>query len=182
MELDRGRRPTGAAARFLCWAPLLLAACGGHARSPQLSPLPVTDSARVATAQAIALLQLDWQRALAAKDTAFFDSTLTADFLLTGGYEAMSRSEFLQAVRSGSSLPPWTRQEGMLVRVYGDFAVVTGLMWFDVVPDSGPVPARYTEVWARQAGRWRALHGQYSPLPGSSRKPETPAELPRSSQ
>jgi ketosteroid isomerase-like protein len=168
--------------RLLCWAPLLLAACGGHARSPRLSPMLVSDSARVAAAHAIALLQVDWQRALAAKDTAFFDSTLTADFVLTGGYEAISRSEFLQAVRSGSSLPPWTRQDGTMVRVYGDFAVVTGLMWFDVVPDSGAVPARYTEVWARQKGRWRALHGHYSPLLGSARKPGTPAELPRSSQ
>jgi ketosteroid isomerase-like protein len=168
--------------RLLCWALLLLAACGGHARSPQLSPLLVTDSARVAAAQAIALLQVDWQRALAARDAAFFDSTLTADYLLTLGSEAISRSEFLQAVRSGSSLPPWTRQEGMLVRVYGDFAVVTGVMWFNVVSDSGAVPARYTEVWARQTGRWRALHGHYSPLPGSARKPGTPAELPRSSQ
>jgi ketosteroid isomerase-like protein len=166
---------------LLCCAVLLAAACG-RAPPPDSVPLPAADPAVVAAAQAIALLQLDWKRALGARDSTFFLNTLTADFVVTGGREVVSRAEFIKAVLAGSSLPPWTRQEDMIVRVFGDFAVVTGLIWFAAAADSAAPPARYTEVWTRQAGRWQALHGHYNALQPIPRGAEKPAELPRSSQ
>jgi hypothetical protein len=48
--------------------------------------------------------------------------------------------------------------------VYGDVAVVTGLVTFEDRGGSGSPLTRFTEVWVRRAGSWQAVHGHYNPV------------------
>ncbi len=148
---------------------LVLAACGQ--RPPGSVPVLPEDSrstpqgppAAVA-GQQIRRLQLQWGEALAVGDTAFFARTLAEGFLLTGGQDVLTKSELLRAIVAGTASAPRERQAQTIVRLYGDIAVVTGLIQYRSVAAASPLVARYTEVWQKQQGQWRALHGHHNPL------------------
>jgi ketosteroid isomerase-like protein len=152
---------------------LCLTACAGapsRGSSTETGPVQADSAAgraAMAAAQSIAQLEGEWRRALASGDTAFFARTLAENFLLTGGHSTLSKAEFLGAVAADSGRIPPSRPEGTNVRLFGTVAVVTGLLEYEIPGQRLPVVSRYTEVWMEQAGRWRAVHGHYNPLPSA---------------
>ncbi|MDQ3137253.1 MAG: nuclear transport factor 2 family protein [Gemmatimonadota bacterium] len=146
---------------------LLLAGCSrrppGSTPIPQ-DPGPASVGRVTAAGQEIRQLQVRWGEALTAGDTAFFARTLAEGFLLTGGHEVLTKTELLRAIVTGAGSAPRMRQEQTIVRLYGDIAVVTGLIQYAAAATASPVVARYTEVWQKQQGQWRVLHGHHNPL------------------
>ncbi len=109
-------------------------------------------------------MQDQWRRALSVGDTAFFQRVLAEEFLLTGDARTQTKAGFLFELASsgGTVLPahPWETN----VRVFGDFAVTTGLVRYDIPGRSEPITSRYTEVWVKRKGQWLSIHGHYNPL------------------
>jgi hypothetical protein len=157
------------------WVPSIGAACAllvlaGCAAAPAPQPgaaAPSNDSsgpATIAAAQAIALLQSQWRRALTTGDTAFFARTLADDFQLTGGQSVLNKDEFLAAVARDSGRIPPGHPEQTRIRIYRNVAVVTGLIRYEIPGGAPPLPSRYTEVWVKDGERWRVVHGHYNPI------------------
>lgn len=146
---------------------LFLAGCtGAPARQPGAAA-PSNDSsgpATIAAAQAIALLQSQWRRALTTGDTAFFTRTLADDFQLTGGQSVLTKDEFVAAVARDSGRIPPGHADQTRIRLYGNVAVATGLIRYEIPGGAAPLPSRYTEVWVKDGERWRIVHGHYNPI------------------
>jgi hypothetical protein len=104
-------------------------------------------------------LEQDWSIALARNDTAFFQRVMADDFLQTGGAETHTKRDFLASLSGPSDTGSGSEQlMETVIRQYGTTAVVTGLV---NAPTEGR-RYRYTEVWTRDGGQWRAHVGHYN--------------------
>ncbi len=160
----------------LTWL-LLTALAGCVAAGSQTgteSSLPPAN-ANLREAQELRLLQDQWRRALSARDTAFFERVLAQDFLLTGNAATRTKASFIrELVGSAGTVPP-AQQEETNVRVFGDIAVITGLLRYDIPGSAAPVISRYTEVWIKRDNTWLSVHSHHNQV-AETRVP--PAESP----
>jgi ketosteroid isomerase-like protein len=145
-------------ARASCLLSLLLAC--GPARQPGAGP--PSPEADVRAAQEIMLLEERWGLALSRRDTAFFSQILADEFVTTGGETVRSKQEVIRELGGGKGPLAAPRLQSTRVKVYGDVAVVTGLVTFNGAAAS-PL-TRFTEVWVKRAGNWQAVHGHYNPV------------------
>jgi ketosteroid isomerase-like protein len=92
-------------------------------------------------------------RSIAASDAAWFDAHLAADFLNTNPDGTLvDRAAFIAQVARNRA-PTGFAAEDVVVRVLGDVAIVHGRTVYRK-PDGQPGAGRYTDVYARRAGRW----------------------------
>jgi ketosteroid isomerase-like protein len=124
-----------------------------------------TDSAaalaRAEEAEAVALLHrlnAQYIRAFVEADVAWYVENLTADFTcsLSDGTR-IGKEEFLRKIASGPGVTE-VRYDEVDVRPLGDVALVHGVTHY--VRNGEPASTRYTDVWRREAGRWRAVAAQ----------------------
>src|SRR5688500_13612799 len=160
--------------RGLGWLALgLVGACGTAAtRGAEPGPDPRATEATVAAAQELRAMQDQWRRALTARDTAFFRRVLADEFLLTGDARTQTKSEFMSELASSGGTVPSARPEETNVRLFGNIAVITGLVRYDLPATPTPVQARFTEVWVKRAGQWFSVHGHYNLLSSVQRPGE----------
>jgi ketosteroid isomerase-like protein len=146
----------------------IVLACAGS-RPARTQPAPVVNDsatqASMAAAQEIAQLHTRWSEALAKQDTVFLSQTLLDNFQLTGGQATLTKEQFLIAVASDTGGVAPSRFEQTSVRLYGNVAVVTGLIRYDIPGEAAPAVTRYTEVWVQEGRHWRAAHLHYNPVP-----------------
>jgi ketosteroid isomerase-like protein len=113
------------------------------------------------------LLDLEQRRcaAISAGDIATLKAMLTDDYVhvhMTGRVD--DRDGHLKAV---ADRPRWTERGELLVRVYGDLAILTGELTNLVVAPNGQVNATRAychQVAVRQNGAWRFISTQLRPL------------------
>ena len=100
-------------------------------------------------------LNADYLRASERGDRGWFEEHLAADFLCSRpDGTLLDRGQFLARFSAPSSLSELEGHD-VLVRLVGDVALVHARTTFR---DGGrPGHGRYTDVWARQAGRWVAI-------------------------
>jgi ketosteroid isomerase-like protein len=85
-----------------------------------------------------------------------FTEILAADFLCTlSDGTLLSRAEFLEMAAKPSMVSN-LRVEDVNVRLMGDVAIVHARTAF-TLRDGSPGSGRYTDVWARRRGQWRAV-------------------------
>jgi ketosteroid isomerase-like protein len=143
----------------------LISACttaGTGGNDSDLAPQP--SQASVQAAQELRQLQYQWRRALSARDTAFFRGVLADEFLLTGDADTQTKADFLLELADSTGAVPEARAEETNIRLFGNIAVTTGLVRYDLPGNPTPVTSRFTEVWVKRDGRWLCLHGHYNPL------------------
>lgn len=146
---------------------------GGGSPAPAAATPPAGDSstrASLAAAQEIAALHTRWRDALAKRDTVFFAGVLVDNFQITGGQATLDKQQFMHAIAEDSGGVAPSRFEQTSVRLYGDVAVATGLIRYDIPGDAVPALTRYSEVWVREGTRWRAAHLHYNPVPPPERR------------
>ena len=100
-------------------------------------------------------LNTEYLRASERSDRGWFDEHLAPDFLCSRpDGTLLDRAAFLVRVSAPSSL---TELEGheVLVRLLGDVALGHARTTFRDAGRAGH--GRYTDVWARRAGRWMAI-------------------------
>jgi len=121
--------------------------------------LPV--SAKDSYEQEFAGMEHQWVEALEKHDVATLDRLLSEDFM-DSTFRGAIRDK--KAILSGPRVAPAYHSSGfeeLKVRVYGsDMAIVTGI---NVLQGSSPADVariRFTDVFVRQNGQWRAVSAQ----------------------
>lgn len=131
-------------------------------------------------AKAVAALDTKYQAAVKANDATTMDQILADDFVLViGRGKVFSKADLLDSARKKEAT--YKRQDeepgSQKVRVWGDTAVVTALLWIKSVQDGKPADYKlwFSDTYVRTPTGWRYVFGQASlPLP----KTESPAKPP----
>jgi ketosteroid isomerase-like protein len=127
-------------------------------------------------AKTVAALDTKYQAAVKANDTATMDRILADDFILvTGRGSVFSKADLLDSARKKEVT--YERQDEepgtQKVRVWGDTAVVTALLWIKSVQKGKPADYKlwFSDTYVRTPTGWRYVFGQASlPLPKAEPK------------
>ena len=102
-------------------------------------------------------LNAEYDKALVTGDVEALDRIYSEDFTYTNPDGVLrSKAEQLAFVRAGKLGLTSGRSDDVRVRVYGDFAVITGRFNGSIRGAAGTVEfrERYTTAWLRQTDRW----------------------------
>src|SRR4029077_5201722 len=151
---------------------LLMAVVFPLATTNKLNASPEED------AKAVAALDAKYQAAVKANDAPTMDQILADDFILvTGRGSVFSKADLIDSARKKEV--PYERQDEepgtQKVRVWGDTAVVTALLWIKSLRGGKPADYKlwFSDTYVRTPTGWRYVFGQASlPLP----KTESPAK------
>jgi ketosteroid isomerase-like protein len=106
-------------------------------------------------------LEKDWGDALVKHDWAFLDQILADDYTWTGpDGKVWSKAQTLASLKSGEDVVSSSETDDLMVRVYGDAAVVTGRTTVKEQYKGKDISGQYrwTDMWVKDyAGRWRCV-------------------------
>jgi ketosteroid isomerase-like protein len=113
----------------------------------------------------VAALDTRYQAAVKANDAAGMGAILADDFILvTGMGKVFTKADLLESARSKSIT--WEHQEdtNQTVRVWGNTAVVTALLWEKGVGGGQTIDKRlwFSDTYVRTPSGWRYVFGQAS--------------------
>jgi ketosteroid isomerase-like protein len=122
-------------------------------------------------AKTVAALDTKYQAAVKANDAATMGQILADDFVLVTGRGAVfSKADLLDSARKKEIIYEHQDEESgtQKVRVWGDTAVVTALLWIKAVQAGKPIDYKlwFSDTYVRTPTGWRYVFGQASlPLP-----------------
>jgi len=124
----------------------------------------------------VAALDTKYQAAVKANDPATMDQILADEFILVNGRgKVSSKADLIESARKKEVI--YERQDeepgSQKVRVWGDTAVVTALLWIKAVQAGKPIDYKlwFSDTYVRTAAGWRYVFGQASlPLPKTESK------------
>jgi ketosteroid isomerase-like protein len=127
-------------------------------------------------AKTVAALDTKYQAAVKSNDAATMDQILADNFVLvTGRGKVSSKADLIESARKKEVT--YERQEEepgtQKVRVWGDTAVVTALLWIKAEQGVKPVDYKlwFSDTYVRTPTGWRYVFGQASlPLPQAESK------------
>src|SRR5690242_8116737 len=127
-------------------------------------------------AKTVAALDTKYQAAVKANDAAMMDQILADDFVLvTGRGGVFSKADLLDSARKKEVIYEHQEEEPgtQKVRVWGNTAVVTALLWIRSVQrgKSADYKLWFSDTYVRTAAGWSYVFGQASlPLPKAESK------------
>lgn len=114
-------------------------------------------NARASETETLRALDATWNDLRLAANAAGLEPLLADDWLLThSDGRVQSKREYLDELRTGSRSNQAISNESVVVRLYGESAVVTGTSIQSGVSNGQPWSGRFrfTRVWIRRAGHW----------------------------
>jgi ketosteroid isomerase-like protein len=118
-------------------------------------------------AKTVAALDMKYQAAVKSNDAALMDRILADDFVLvTGRGKVYGKADLLESARKKEV--NYERQDEEFgtqkVRVWGDTAVVTALLWIKAVQGGKPIDHKlwFSDTYVRTPAGWRYVFGQAS--------------------
>ena len=135
-----------------------------------LSPSQAASSAD--DAKAVAVLDTEYQEAVKKNDVATMDRILADDFVLvTGLGKTYTKADLLEEARSKRMVYEHQEDSAQKVRVWGDTAVVTALLWAKGAEAGKPFDYQlwFSDTYVRTPAGWRYVFAQ-----ASTRLPKTP--------
>jgi ketosteroid isomerase-like protein len=127
-------------------------------------------------ARIVAVLDTKYQAAVKANDAATMEQILADDFVLvTGRGKVSSKIDLLESARKKEVTYERQGEEPgtQKVRVWGDTAVVTALLWIKALQGGKPIDYKlwFSDTYVRTPTGWRYVFGQASlPLPKTESK------------
>lgn len=115
--------------------------------------------------KAVAALDTQYQAAVARNDAAAMDRILADDFVLvTGKGKVYTKADLLAEARNGKTVYERQDDSSQKVRVWGDTAVVTALLWAKGTEDGKPFEYKlwFSDTYVRTPSGWRYVFGQAS--------------------
>jgi ketosteroid isomerase-like protein len=101
-------------------------------------------------------LNLDYVNSVQRSDVARFDQILAPEFYCSNPDGTLvDRAAFLQQTARPVTITE-LRPEDVKIRLFGDVAIIHAATHYRT-PDGAVRRGRYTDVWARQGGRWLAV-------------------------
>ena len=124
----------------------------------------------------VAALDTKYQAAVKSNDADTMDQILADDFVLvTGRGKIFSKADLIESARKKEVA--YERQEEepgtQKVRMWGDTAVVTALLWIKAAQGGKPVDYKlwFSDTYVRTPAGWRYVFGQASlPVPQAESK------------
>ncbi|HEY2797852.1 MAG TPA: nuclear transport factor 2 family protein [Thermoanaerobaculia bacterium] len=117
----------------------------------------------------IAALDAEYQAAVKRNDVATMDRILADDFVLvTGRGKTYTKKDLLDEARGGRMVYERQEDSQQAVRVWGDTAVITALLWEKGTNAGKPFDYKvwFSDTYVRTPKGWRYVFGQSSlPLP-----------------
>jgi ketosteroid isomerase-like protein len=126
-----------------------------------------TELARSSTddEKAVAVLDTEYQTAVKNNDVATMDRILVDDFVLvTGLGKTYTKADLLEEARSKRVIYERQEDTNQKVRVWGDTAVVTALLWAKGTEDGKPFDYKlwFSDIYVRTEKGWRYVLAQAS--------------------
>ena len=129
-------------------------------------------------AKSVAALDTKYQAAVKANDAQTMDQILADDFVLvTGRGKVYNKADLLDSARKKEVA--YERQDEepgtQKIRVWGDTAVVTALLWIKSAQEGKPADYKlwFSDTYVRTPAGWRYVFGQASlPLPKADLPPK----------
>ncbi len=145
---------------LFCVFAAIPAFCAQHVA---LHPKPTLDSGEQETIRQIVDMERQAKEASLRRDAEFSLRTLAEDYVaITPLGQVTTKQETFSARRSGQLRYESMNVTDMVVRLYGDTAVVTARA--DVkghqLGEDFSGPYRYTRIWVRRNGRWQTVSYQ----------------------
>jgi hypothetical protein len=115
--------------------------------------------------QIVADLDSQYQEAVKSNNAAAMDRLLADDFMLVVGSGAThNKADLLAEARSGKIVYEHQEDSHRSVRVWGNTAVVTAMLWEKGVENNKPFDEKlwFSDVYARTKAGWRYVFGQAS--------------------
>jgi ketosteroid isomerase-like protein len=117
--------------------------------------------------KAVAALDTQYQAAVKANDAATMDRILADDFVLvTGRGQAFTKADLLKDARGKTTIYEHQEEEAgsQTVRVWGDTAVVTALLWITGTRAGAAIDYKlwFSDTYVRTKGGWKYAFGQAS--------------------
>ncbi|MDQ6830524.1 MAG: nuclear transport factor 2 family protein [Gemmatimonadota bacterium] len=112
-------------------------------------------------------LEDDWTRALIKRDSAAFNRLIAPAWVYSDERGVIDKSTAILEFTTGSDTVTASSNESMKAFVYGDAAVVIGVLVTEGRGKDGPFRHRYryTDTWARLRGRWQCVASQDYDMP-----------------
>jgi len=136
-------------------------------------------------AKAVADLDTQFQAAVKTNDVGTMDRILADDMVLvTGRGHTFDKAAQLEEARTRKAAYEKQEEEAgtQKVRIWGDMATVTALLWVKDVSDGKPKEYRlwFSDIYLRTPSGWRYTFGQASlPLPPAAVALAVKREIPR---
>ncbi|MEO8004632.1 MAG: nuclear transport factor 2 family protein [Betaproteobacteria bacterium] len=114
-----------------------------------------------------ALEQIRYE-ALIGKDWQTLDTLLSDEFFYnTAGGASMTKSAFIDLMKSGAAVVNKAVRDESIVRDYGEIALVSGVAHIDVTVkgEDKTIHSRYLHVWIRKGMGWKLVARQATYLP-----------------
>jgi uncharacterized protein (TIGR02246 family) len=141
---------------------VVLAAWAGLA-APALAGNPEEDK------KTVAALDTEYQAAVKRNDAETMARILADDFVLvTGRGKTYTKSDLIEQARQKTALYEKQDELSQTVRVWGDTAVVTALLWIKGTNEGKPYERKlwFSDTYVRTPAGWKYVLGQASlPLP-----------------
>jgi ketosteroid isomerase-like protein len=142
---------------------LLAALPAFSAQHVAVHPRSSLDSVEQSTIREIVEMERQAREASIRRDAEFSQRTLAEDYVaITPLGQVTTKQDTLSARKSGQLRYDTINVSDMVVRVYGDTAVVTARA--DVkghqLGEDFSGPYRYTRIWVRRTGHWQAVSYQ----------------------
>ena len=121
--------------------------------------VPLSDAATVAA------LDTEYQAAVKRNDATTMDRILADDFVLvTGRGQTFTKADLLRDARATTSVYEQQEDTEQKVRVWGDTAVVTALLWLKGTNGDKPFDRKlwFSDTYVRTPSGWRYVFGQAS--------------------
>ncbi|HYE72518.1 MAG TPA: nuclear transport factor 2 family protein [Blastocatellia bacterium] len=145
------------------------------AQSPNGKSLPSKPSSRSQSkpteesriAEELKQLEREWDDAIVRKDMAALDRIIADDFMLIDDAGRIThKKELLERIKSPDLVIKPFETEDVVVRIYGDTAILTGhfTQQCEYKGQSFTVRSRYTDVYVRRQGKWKAVSAHSSPM------------------
>jgi ketosteroid isomerase-like protein len=118
-------------------------------------------------AKTVAVLDTQYQMAVKNNDAATMDRILADDFtLVTGRGKVFNKADLLKEARDRTATYEHQEDSEQTVRVWGDTAVVTAVLWAKGTQDGKPFDYKlwFSDLYMRTPGGWRYVFAQSSLL------------------
>lgn len=124
-------------------------------------------------AKTVAALDTEYQAAVKINDADTMDRILADDFVVvTGSGKIYTKADLLNMARTKRVQYEHQEDTNKTVRVWGDTAVVTALIWLKGVDQGNSFDWHvwFSDTYVRSSSGWRYVHGQASlPLPETTK-------------
>jgi len=141
--------------------------------APQLSaqqmshPRDSSAAAPTATQRTLYALENRWADGVVHRDAATVRQLVAPGWIYSDESGTMNREQGIASFTSGPDTVTSAGNDGMHAIVYGNTAIVTGILWMKGHGSAGAFNHRYryTDTWMKLGGRWQCIASQDYLLP-----------------